>query len=536
MIFTKGERDMASPINPHFLNCLIEKGAGNLALIDVREKSIFEHAHIFGSTQIPRRQLEFNFHNLVPIKNTAIVCCDGNGTLSPLAAATLEKLGYTDVYYLDGGVDAWKREGYSTVEGVNVPSKLFGEEIIAMHPIPKIQPLELKELMEKNEDFCTIEVRPPDEVKRSGSIPGAVNIPGVDLLLSIYDYANTYSKIILTCAGRTRSIVATRAVQLMGIKEVFDLENGTMGWKLAGLQLDIEAKQSMPPSVKSRIYAKNFAKLLIKYGLVQLLSIEDLNVLKNKSDEETVYFFDVRSKEEYQGDHLPGFSWVPGGQAVQCTDDYIALRNAKIILACDDTVRSVMTAYWLGEMGYKNALVLEGGIDACVYKKIGLEEGMPRKLPPIFQDLLTEVNFITCKSLKGKIDQGLNLKIIYVGESSDFTQGHIAGSKWISRGKLEKEIADLCPNKKEELIVTCNDQTHSVLAVSTLTALGYEKAHVLKGGMKAWVNCNLEIQKGLSGISGIPEDVYLKPYERGDNIHMKRYLDWEKDLVMFKKN
>ncbi|RAD12741.1 rhodanese-related sulfurtransferase, partial [Burkholderia multivorans] len=52
----------------------------------------------------------------------------------------------------------------------------------------------------------------------------------------------------------------------------------------------------------------------------------------------TLYRFDVRTPEEYEASHLPGFLSTPGGQLVQETDHHAPVRGARIVLADDDGV------------------------------------------------------------------------------------------------------------------------------------------------------------------------------------------------------
>ena len=90
------------------------------------------------------------------------------------------------------------------------------------------------------------------------------------------------------------------------------------------------------------------------------------NVAQDTSDQRradparTTYCFDVRSPEEYRAGHLPGFAGAPGGQLVQATDLYAAVRNARIVLADADGVRARMTGSWLTQMGWPEVCVLEG--------------------------------------------------------------------------------------------------------------------------------------------------------------------------------
>ena len=64
-----------------------------------------------------------------------------------------------------------------------------------------------------------------------------------------------------------------------------------------------------------------------------------------KSDgKRTLYLFDVRTEEEFLRGHMSGAIHVAGGQLVQTTDEYIAVRNARVVLLDDKTIRAVMTA------------------------------------------------------------------------------------------------------------------------------------------------------------------------------------------------
>ena len=101
---------MAREIAPATLAHLLDTDSA-LALIDVREHGEYNQAHIPGSTSVPRRQLESRMGRLVPFRGVQVVLCDDNGRRAALAAQTLERMGYTRVAVLEGGVPAWARSG-----------------------------------------------------------------------------------------------------------------------------------------------------------------------------------------------------------------------------------------------------------------------------------------------------------------------------------------------------------------------------------------------------------------------------------------
>jgi 3-mercaptopyruvate sulfurtransferase SseA len=78
-------------------------------------------------------------------------------------------------------------------------------------------------------------------------------------------------------------------------------------------------------------------------------------------------------------------------------------------------------------------------------------------------------------------------------------------------------------------VVTCADAQHSTLAAATLRGLGYDRAVVLDGGLRAWTAAGLGVEAGAGRMLDEPDDVVLKPYERGREA-MEAYLRWEEAL------
>lgn len=85
--------------------------AGNIALLDVREKVENDAGHIEGSEHISRGVLEMRIENnpVFKDKGAAILVYCKSGGRSALAAATLQDMGYSNIYSLEGGFDAWSK-------------------------------------------------------------------------------------------------------------------------------------------------------------------------------------------------------------------------------------------------------------------------------------------------------------------------------------------------------------------------------------------------------------------------------------------
>src|SRR6056297_2568904 len=84
----------------------------SIVLIDVREEEEFEQAHIPNAKHLCKGIIERDIEKAVPDHNKKIVLYCGGGYRSALAADNLTKMGYQDVWSMDGGFKAWSDADY----------------------------------------------------------------------------------------------------------------------------------------------------------------------------------------------------------------------------------------------------------------------------------------------------------------------------------------------------------------------------------------------------------------------------------------
>jgi rhodanese-related sulfurtransferase len=501
------------------------------ALLDVRERGEFNECQIAGATSLPRSQIEFRIAQLVPNRKVPIVVYDEGGERALLGAKTLTEVGYEQVSILDGGLAAWRREGRLTVSGVNVPSKAFGEKVHHERSIPEITAEELNDLQRLSGDLVILDVRTPEEYRRF-CIPGGVNVPGGDLVLWAEELKRKRNAtIVVNCAGRTRSIIGTATLERLGLTNVRALKNGTMGWVLAGLDLERDPSRiepSAPPS--SHTQAISLARQLAAEENITWISPPQVSISLARMNEGVTYLIDVRSAREYESGHVPGSLNIPGGQAVQRADDFIAVRNAQIIFISNESARAVMSAYWYRQMGFPNVSVLQGGLVAWSESGGKLESGAQPKEPLGFEAAKRAVPYVDARSLTRTLPDSPAF-ILDVGTSLDFETTHVAGAKWISRGWIDVKLPGLFPDRNQAIVLTCPDGQQSTLAAKTLTEIGYTHVSVLDGGVQAWSAAGLQTQHGLDACLVRPNDVVLSPSIRGTKEDMQRYLEWELKLT-----
>ena len=86
-------------------------------LVDVREESEWDKGHLPSARHLGKGIIERDIEEAIPDHAAKIVLYCGGGFRSALAADNLQKMGYTDVYSMDGGWRVWNERGFDTEKG-----------------------------------------------------------------------------------------------------------------------------------------------------------------------------------------------------------------------------------------------------------------------------------------------------------------------------------------------------------------------------------------------------------------------------------
>jgi rhodanese-related sulfurtransferase len=81
-------------------------------LVDVREESEYAKDHLPGAIHLGKGVIERDIEARVPDLKAEMVLYCGGGFRSALAADNLQKMGYTNVISMDGGVRGWREKGF----------------------------------------------------------------------------------------------------------------------------------------------------------------------------------------------------------------------------------------------------------------------------------------------------------------------------------------------------------------------------------------------------------------------------------------
>ena len=85
--------------------------------------------------------------------------------------------------------------------------------------------------------------------------------------------------------------------------------------------------------------------------------------------------------------------------------------------------------------------------------------------------------------------------VVDVSEEEEFAAGHVGGARNVPVGQLEQRLPQVAKNKTVPLILVCPSGARANRALAVAKKLGYEKAQVLAGGLKAWKDANLPVEK-----------------------------------------
>ncbi|WP_298364815.1 rhodanese-like domain-containing protein [Azospirillum sp.] len=496
-----------------------------VALLDAREEGPYSLAHPLFAVSVPLSRVELLAYDLLPRRDAPItVYDDGEGYAEP-TARRLQALGYGDVTLLEGGLSGWIAAGFEVYRDVNVPSKAFGEWVEHHRHTPSLPAAEVKALIDAKADLVILDARRFEEY-RTMSIPGGVSVPGAELVKRVHDVApNPDTLVVVNCAGRTRSIIGAQSLVNAGIpNRVAALRNGTIGWTLAGLTLDSGREGRFPATLSAEGDAAGRRRARAVADRAGVRRIDPAGLDRLRGDERrTLHLLDVRTPEEYEAGHLPGFRHAAGGQLVQATDEHVAVRGARIVLTDDPAggggPRADMTASWLAQLGWE-AYVLDGDVSS-----LGSESGPDRRRLPT-PDVETET--IAPRDLLALLENG-EAAVIDLTRSPRYRVGHIPGAYFSTRARLAGLIATL--PKGVRPVLTCGDGTLARYAVADFPQ--GQRPLLLEGGAQGWVAAGLPLSAALDRLGDEPDDVYKRPYEGTDNsaAAMQGYIDWELELV-----
>ncbi len=106
-----------------------------------------------------------------------------------------------------------------------------------------------------------------------------------------------------------------------------------------------------------------------------------------------------------------------------------------------------------------------------------------------------EVQECTVADVKARRERGEKFHFVDVREESEFAADHAQGAVHISKGVIERDIEAKIPHHDAEIVLYCGGGYRSALAAVNLKKMGYTKVISMDGGIRAWREANLPVER-----------------------------------------
>jgi len=493
-----------------------------IALIDVREHGEYGERHPFQSVNVPFSHFELEITERVPNIFASIVLFDeaDEGRARRCAQIAIA-CGYNQINILKGGACGWEEAGFTLFAGVNVPSKTFGELVHEHYNTPSISALQLSEWQASARPITVLDGRTEAEYQTM-SIPNAKSCPNGEMSLRGEAMVQDRTQpVVINCAGRTRSIIGAQILRTMAPElEVFALENGTQGWRLAGLDLEHDKDQFYPADIKpSKIQQSRARRWALDCGAAEIGEQELQSWFEDA--QRTSYLLDIRTKQEYLSGHLDGFVHAPGGQLIQATDHWIGAKYSKVLVFSGDDCRAPNIAGWLALLGYETAWYSGTAEQWQKFVNIHPLKNRPSQLE------LRDISQLPVEA--SVLDQ---YYVLDVRHSSMYRKGHYTGSDWLNRANLAEHLATVTDNRSIALV--SDDSANASLLVEDIEKCGRKVAGWLPLDPDQPQRSGVHIEQSPNSLADdkcIDFLFFVHDRHLGNLEAAKRYLEWETGLL-----
>ncbi len=494
-----------------------------LTIVDLREKGLFGLGHMLHACNIAYSDLEHQAPLRLPRRDVQICLIAADRALCELAGRRLATLGYTRIAWLDGGMEAWSEAGGEVFIGEDVIPKAFGEIVEHDLGTPNIDPAELAARRAQGERIVVLDGRTPAE-HRGVSIPDSISVPNGELLLRVGDLVPEDATVVVTCAGRTRSIIGAQTLINAGLSNpVLALRGGTQGWRMAGLPLREGSTASYGPQTRqSDLTADALGSGLESLEPIPWISRDDLGEVR-RTGRRTTYLLDIRAEEEFTAGHIAGAVHAPGGQLVQAVGRSApVLRALLVLIDAAPHARARSAAHWLRQMGY-DARILD--LDAATTMD---EAGPPIAAAPV--SLPAAAALVDGPKAVTLAREGA--AVVCAGPGMAYREAHAAGALWAIRPNLQAHAPELA-GRDTILVMADSDERACLAAIDLAEQHPRTRIAVLKGWLPAWRAAGGAVEAS----PGVPADRDCIDYlfwahdrQKGNDQATLAYFNWELGL------
>src|SRR6058998_161939 len=209
---------------------------------------------------------------------------------------------------------------------------------------------------------------------------------------------------------------------------------------------------------------------------------------------------DVREAGEYNSSHIPGASPIARRQLEFLMRHAVPFPGTPVVLCDDDGRRAQLAAATVERMGYRDASVLDGGVNRWVTDGFPTEWGtnVPSKDFGEKVEVVHHVPEMEAKELADRMRRGEKFVILDTRTPEEFRRFCIPGGRNVPGGELALRITDITKDLDEDttIIVNCAGRTRSIIGARVLQRMGLANVYGLKNGTAGWVLAGQQLETG----------------------------------------
>lgn len=340
-----------------------------IALIDVRQRSLFAQGHLPRSASMPLERLEIEAARLIPSRD-APICLIGDGPdsgLSKRACKSLSSIGYRSAVILKGGASSIASCGRRLWRGTGALSWALARWAAKAYGIPAISSASL---LERHSSALIVDTRGRLDFE-GGSIAESLSAPGLEAVSRLFAQDIDPRRLVVIVGRPALSALVAQSLICAGLPNpVFALSEGIEGWRENGLSLVKGSKRLLPsPSPGGLLALEAPSRRLIDLFSLRAVDWKGLSPLSEDSSK-SLRLIDLRSEEEYLAGHPPGFSSVPSCYLLSNLEGSLPVCGCAVVLYDDVKLRALSAAAWLRQAGWERTYCL---IDPKAPKEEGEE-------------------------------------------------------------------------------------------------------------------------------------------------------------------
>ena len=240
------------------------------------------------------------------------------------------------------------------------------------------------------------------------------------------------------------------------------------------------------------------------------LSCRDLAALMASETLHAV--FDVRERGEFNLGQIGNATSLPRSQIEFRIAELVPDRRIPIVVYDESEGRAALAAHALGEFGYENVAILDGGLPAWQRQNLPTVSGVnvPSKAfgeKVHHQRAIPEISSEEVRSLQ---QRAADLLVFDVRTPEEYGRFCIPGGVNVPGGDLILWVGMLRRKPETAVVVNCAGRTRSIIGTAALLRMGLSNVRALKNGTMGWVLGGLELESTPTRVVPSPTDESCK--------------------------